>query len=122
MPFNYFGKPRNLKFDINAIANVERELKTGLNSIMGERMGLDVLRVMLWAGLKHEDQSLTVEKIGNWIQKYIEDNKTNLLIAMDEFQNSILEALKASGMINTDDLQDENSKNAPKEIATETEA
>lgn len=97
--FNFFKKPRHLKFDINAIADVERETKTGITLIMSqERFGFDVLRVMLWAGLKHEDQSLTPYKIGSHIQTYIDDNKSNLIAAMNEFQNSILDALKASGL------------------------
>mgnify|MGYP000862248853 CR=1 FL=1 len=95
--FPYFGKQRNLKYDINAIADIEREMKVGINEIMSnERMGFDVLRVMLWAGLKHEDQSLSPYKVGNHIQKFIVDNKSNLMEVLSKFQDSVLEALKAS--------------------------
>jgi hypothetical protein len=106
--FNYFGKPRHLKFDINAIADVEREIGIGVNSIMSqERMGLDILRVLLWAGLRHEDQSLTPYKIGNWIQKYLVDNKSNIIEAMNKFQGSILEAFRLSDLFGSFEEQPE---------------
>jgi len=105
--FNYFGKPRHLKFDINAMGDFEREMKLSVMAAMSaERFGLDATRVLLWAGLKHEDQSLTPYKIGNWIQKYIVDNEVGLIEALTTFQEPILEAMRLSkifGEIKTDD-------------------
>jgi hypothetical protein len=94
------GRPRHLKFDINAIADVERETKAGFMTIMGQdRIGFDTVRIMIWAGLKHEDPSLTVFKVGEHLQKYITTNKTNMMIAISTFSDAILEALKLSGLI-----------------------
>ena len=107
--FPYFGKQRNLKYDINAIADIEREMKIGIGEILNsERMGFDVLRVMLWAGLKHEDQSLTPYKVGNHIQKYIVDNKINLVDAMIKLQDVVAEALKASELFDEADDEEKN--------------
>jgi hypothetical protein len=106
--FPYFGKPRNLRFDINAIADIEREMGIGISEIMkSERLGFDILRVMLWAGLKHEDQSLTPLKIGNHIQRYIIDNKSNLMEALNKFEESITQAMTASELFGIIDEEEE---------------
>ena len=107
--FPYFGRQRNLKFDDNAIADFEREMKVSFFAILNqERFGFDAMRVLLWAGLKHEDQSLTPIKIGNWMGKYRQDNKVNIASMLEEFTNKILEAIKASGIL--DDLSDPDEK------------
>lgn len=125
--FPHFGRQRNLKYDINAIADIEREMKVGINEIMSnERMGFDVLRVMLWAGLKHEDQSLSPYKVGNHIQKFIVDNKSNLMEALEKFQDSVIEGLKASELFGDIDEEEEKNLKAeeikPKKIKKSTSA
>jgi hypothetical protein len=98
--FNLFDRPRHLKFDINAIADIERETKTGiLNLLQHERMGFDSLRILIWGGLKHEDRSLTIEKVGELIQNYIVANQSNLFEAILLFSEKIIEALRESGLI-----------------------
>lgn len=61
-------KERVLKFDLNAFAELEdvvgsipelfRKLETG---------SLKAIRAFLWAGLLHEDKSLTIEHVGSLI-------------------------------------------------------
>jgi hypothetical protein len=98
--FNYFDRPRRLKFDINAIADIERETKTGIMSLLQyERLGFDSIRVLLWGGLKHEDRNLTIEKVGNLIQNYAINQKCNLFEAFTIFSEKILEGLRESGLI-----------------------
>ncbi len=118
--FNFFiydengkavGKPRHLRYDINAIADVERETKSGFMTIMSqERIGFDTIRIMLWAGLKWEDPSLTVSKVGDHLQKYITINKANMVTAISVFSDVIVEALKISGLLEDSDGEQGNGQ------------
>lgn len=98
--FNLFDRPRHLKFDINAIADIERETKTGImNLLQNERLGFDSIRVLLWGGLKHEDRNLTIEKVGDLIQNYMTEHQNNLFEAIFVFTDKIIEGFKESGLI-----------------------
>jgi hypothetical protein len=98
--FNLFDRPRHLKYDINAIADIERETKTGITALLQqERLGFDSIRILLWGGLKHEDRTLTVEKVGDLIQNYMVDQKSNLFQALTVFSDKIVEGLTKSGLI-----------------------
>lgn len=59
-------KPRNIRLDTNAIALVEEVLDKPIDEF-GTRFGVREIRAVLWAGLLHEDKSLTLEDVGNLI-------------------------------------------------------
>ena len=67
------GKERHLKYDLNAIAEISDRLKitVKLNNfaedLMSTPLSFSALRVLLWAGLRHEDSKLTVEQVGAWV-------------------------------------------------------
>jgi hypothetical protein len=72
-------KPRTLKFDFNAGCEYEEVMGTTLNSFMyrleqlskrnpeasGTIVGNKEVRAMLYAALRHEDKTLTLEEAGN---------------------------------------------------------
>lgn len=63
------GKQRQLRLDMNALAEAEAQL--GLGGIlevipMLEKVSLRAIRVLLWAGLRHEEKALTLEEVGSW--------------------------------------------------------
>lgn len=63
------GKDRTLKFDLNALAEVEDKLKLGgINDVIPllERVSIRTVRCLLWAGLIHEDPDLTEREVGSW--------------------------------------------------------
>lgn len=58
-------KERHLKFDLNAFAMLEEKygsIDEALRKI--ENGSITALRFILWAGLVHEDPTLTVEDVG----------------------------------------------------------
>jgi hypothetical protein len=57
-------KARNLKFDFNAICELEDALGKPVTQLKEENVGFRELRAMLWAGLLHESPDLTVEEAG----------------------------------------------------------
>ena len=72
------GKTRHLRFDFNAAALAEQEMsrfwgkKTTIDSVreeLGKRLVSTAdLRALLWAGLYHEDITLTIEAVGKMIE------------------------------------------------------
>ena len=59
---------RYLRFDLNAFAELEEEygdIETAMTNL--EKGSIKALRAILWAGLLHEDSSLTPKQVGSWI-------------------------------------------------------
>lgn len=68
------GKNRKIKYGYNAIADLEVKAGMSLNSIVSdEQMGFNSIRLLLWAGLKGEDRGLTLDRVGMFIEGYMED-------------------------------------------------
>ncbi|SEB40673.1 hypothetical protein [Terriglobus roseus] len=63
------GKERQLAFDLNAIAHVEK--LTGLNlfreALAAEVMSATTLRALLFASLLPYDDTVTLEEVGSWV-------------------------------------------------------
>jgi len=58
-------RERNLKFDLNAFIELEEkygDIDTAFKDIEGGKM--KAIRTVLWAGLVHEDESLTEKQVG----------------------------------------------------------
>lgn len=77
-PFKEFGpyedgRIRSLRFDVNALADFEQETGMGFAQLMKQRAIFANARAMLWAGLKHEDRTLTIEAVGDLISDYLVD-------------------------------------------------
>jgi hypothetical protein len=62
------GKPRSLRYGFNALAEIVDTLGIPLSDLQAAMSGpkaLKAIRGILWAGLLHEDKSLTVEDVGD---------------------------------------------------------
>lgn len=78
IPFKEFsdyenGRIRSFKFDVNALADFEQETGMGFAQLMKQKAVFGAARAMLWAGLKHEDRGLTVERVGDLLSEYLSD-------------------------------------------------
>lgn len=63
------GKERTLRFDFNALAELERE--TGINALDGSvwtNPSVTITRALLWAGMLHEEPELTIREVGSWLR------------------------------------------------------
>lgn len=65
------GKERWVRFDYNAICDMESRSGLGIMKLMDENAGFNTLRLLLWAGIKHENKALTPEMVGAWVQEYV---------------------------------------------------
>lgn len=63
---NINGVEKELKFDLNAFANIEEQLCTSIPNAfsMLEAGSMKAMRVFLWAGLLHQDKNLDIEEVG----------------------------------------------------------
>ena len=61
-------RPRTLVLDFNALCKVEEV--TGINLLVGEAAfsSMRMVRAMVWAGLLHEDPTLSLHRVGEILQ------------------------------------------------------
>ena len=88
-------KPRKLRYDFNAVADLEDKGGLGIGAMFTEeRIGFSSIRLLLWGGLKWEDKGLTLDRAGNMIQAYIEGGND-----LADLMTKITEALTLSGIL-----------------------
>lgn len=63
-------KARNLKFNMKALALIEKKLNIKIGQIEQSGIGINEIAVILWAGLQHEDASLTIEKVMDLVDEH----------------------------------------------------
>lgn len=89
-------KERRLRFDFNALADVEAVLGAGVGHIFKEEnMGFNSLRALYWAALKWEDKGLTLDRTGKILQKVISED----IADMSQLGEYLTEAMYAGGII-----------------------
>jgi hypothetical protein len=80
------GKVRNLRYTMNALAEIEDGLGVPLSEMENIKMTMKNIRVILWSGLIHEDPELTQVEVGNMVD----------LNNMQEVQEKVAEAFAMS--------------------------
>ena len=86
-PFPFFDRARKLRFDVNALCDLEATLGQSVGAAFTDgKAGISTLRALLWAGLKWEEPSLTEKKVGEFLQTYLENGGTvdQLLISVEK--------------------------------------
>lgn len=66
-------KVRNFRYGMKAISLVEKKLKKPFSKIDMDNLTMEDTAIIIWAGLVHEDKSLTPDKVMDLI-----DEKGNL--------------------------------------------
>lgn len=92
------NRSRYLRFDINALADFEQLTGMGFGQLMSMKAMFATCRALLFAGLKHEDRTLTVERVGDLIFDFINDEK-NPNASIDYLVEKALEAAVAQGAL-----------------------
>ena len=70
VPVELGGKTRHLRFSFNALVALEDELGIPISEIgdvLSGSVKLRDLRSLIWAGLLHEDKTLSTEDVGEWL-------------------------------------------------------
>jgi len=88
------GRRRTLRFDLNALADFEQEVGMGFPQLLMSKSVFAAARGLAWAGLKHEDRGLTIEKVGQLMQKLFETGKD-----VSEVLRTCIEAAQEQGAL-----------------------
>lgn len=81
-------KPRGLKFDLNAFAELEDKFGSMDAAFQAMQKGsLKAARTLLWAGLLHEDETLTERKVGGLV------TLANMSAIMDRITSALTAAM-----------------------------
>lgn len=60
----FLDRPRHLRYDIQAILDLDQLLLKGFMSVFSMEADFDALKLLFWAGLKHEDPYLKISGEG----------------------------------------------------------
>lgn len=63
-------KPRSLRYGMNALVRIEELLGKPITKLDFENISINDLRTIMYAGLYHEDKTLTPESVGDLIDEY----------------------------------------------------
>ena len=80
-------KTRNLRLSTRAQVIIEKTLNIKLTKLGQDTIGVNEMMVILWAGLLHEDSSLTLDKVIDLVDEYS---------SLEEAAEKIQEAFEAS--------------------------
>lgn len=102
-------KPRRLRYDYNAIADVEEKAGYGIPAIFNkDRVGFHAFRLLLWGGLKWADGKLTVADAGKLINGFLKEGNT-----LEDLQEYLQNALEQSGLFAFEEAGEEDEEGNP---------
>jgi len=97
--FEAGGKLYKLRYDFNAIADLEQRAGAGVVKLFNEeQIGFNTIRMLVWAGLKWSNPGLTVEDAGRVVVAFISDGNT-----VEDLSANITKALNTSGLFGKPD-------------------
>jgi len=82
------GKVYTLKYDLNSFVALEEEFNAEIEEVLNKMQNGSVkaLRALLWAGLIHQDESLTAKDVGKMID----------LASLEDIMKKVNTAVKAA--------------------------
>ncbi len=93
--FEVDGKVKKLRYNFNAIADLEQQVGSGVTKLFSEEMvGFNTIRLLFWAGLRWEDPGLTMQRAGMIIEQLLSEGHS-----FEELSGWITDAFQLSGLI-----------------------
>jgi hypothetical protein len=90
------GEQKLLKFDFNAVSDVEEAFGKGIGFIFNEEnVGFNVLRTFFWAGLKWKDPGMTIQRTGLLLGEAIESGEHTI----ESLMKAVITALQKSKLL-----------------------
>jgi len=95
----------NLKYDFNALREIEDKSGLGITEIMESKKIMSTTRVMLWGGMLHINPNITVSEVGELIQNEIKEGKK-----IDDIMGIVVKALGKSGVMGVQEEKKEGTE------------
>lgn len=105
-------KPRKLRFGLNAVCDLEDLIGKPISEMFPTtkadqaKMRFATIRAIIWAGLKHDDESLTPSIAGALIDDYCTKDGNDLAGVMAK----VMDAFKRSGLAGDMNGKDQKKK------------
>jgi hypothetical protein len=114
-----FDKPRQLKFDLAAVRDMEaalggKPLADIINDIT--RLGVNALVIALWAGLKHEARDLNPRLVERYLTTYIAEKKS-----LRKLGQAVNDALDETGLFRNEDEAPAEGNGSPEPVRVTTQ-
>lgn len=107
--FEAGGKSYKLKYDFNAVADIEEKAGYGIGKLISEEMiGFHFIRLFVWGGLRHQDPGLTPQRAGMIIKQLLEEGKE-----LEDVSQLINDGLVAGGIVKTETGDEEENFTKP---------
>lgn len=87
----FLDRPRHLRYDMQAVLDLDQLLLAGFDSIFTMEADVESLRLIYWAGLKHEDPHLRVEEIGGILSNQIHHKRWTYENLIKMFTRAVIE-------------------------------
>jgi hypothetical protein len=95
-----------IKYTVNEICALEEKTGKGIMALLDQdNMGFNIIRLLLWAGLRHKNPALTPELTGLWIQEGLTKKELTFAIITEK----CMKALEESGILG--DKEEKENKN-----------
>lgn len=105
--FEVKGKTHTLKYDFNAICDIEELAGVGISEFVSEKkVGMNTIRLVLWGGLKWKNNGLTKQQVGFIVRDYIEEGGE-----ISELANHAFSLLSKAINVKSDVEEEEDIKN-----------
>lgn len=73
-------KTRNLRYDVNSLVKIEELTGKPITTITTEDIGIKDIRSIIYAGLRWESKSLTLDKVGDLMSEVMAEKGLEYLI------------------------------------------
>jgi hypothetical protein len=106
------GEDYVLKFDFNAISELEQHYQKGIHAIVSEEtIGFNTVRNIFWAGMLWKNPNLKPYHVGRMLEQDLEENNS---FDFEELMQTAIESLynsKAFKLLSNNKKSDKNGKN-----------
>ncbi|MED4586673.1 hypothetical protein P9578_28360 [Brevibacillus choshinensis] len=93
VPVEFNGEEKQLRFDFNALAELEANLGKGVKAIFSEdNVGFHTIRALYCYGLRWKDRGLTIERAGALLQGKLDEG-----VVLNDLLPDLIKALALSG-------------------------
>lgn len=103
-----WDKPRDLRYDFNAFCDFEAAAGFAFTNLDINKLGLTEIRILIWAGLKHDNPKISFTEVGEIINNTL--NAPDTKNTFETICQDINAAIKLSGVFKTDDTGDPDTK------------
>jgi len=85
--FEVKDKTYTLRYDFNAICDIEEEAQLGIPELMSQkRIGMNTARIVIWGGLARQKGTMTKQQVGELIQEYINEGNDFTKLMQDSME------------------------------------